>query len=304
MDYSTVKNYKVDMTASDLCDAIVEAYSIDIQEVREAAKMLVDDLKYAILQMPKIYLIMSLHTNAPYVNERFGVYVFSDEHYAETFVENNKDVFGYVIKEVFANDYESLFTYLYNAGIDHIEYCNDCSKVSMPIKLHFLSNNYISNNYTARLLSRFVLLCMQEIRNDDKKYDRKDNLIDILKKNVIVESVNSTVLIPIFHESNNLIVQVPKGSNIQIATMKAANNELFFPIYTSVEEYKKNPIDNLKLIPIPLINHIENVLSNMTQNKDIKGIIVNPGSVSFGMTEPVLKAIATNKDVVQKMERE
>jgi hypothetical protein len=37
------------MSAVDLCDAIVEAKEINIPEVREATKMLVDDLRDAIL---------------------------------------------------------------------------------------------------------------------------------------------------------------------------------------------------------------------------------------------------------------
>lgn len=297
MNYRNIHKYDGEMSSSDLCDAIVEAKSINIPEVRDAARLLVDDLRDSILSADKLYYLESEVTGSPHINEHFGVFLFDDCYYVEKFLEKNT-VLHLRMKEVVPEEYEKLFTHLYDCGAECVDYCNDNSNVTFGIEHYFLSDDYNSKLCSARLLSRFVLLCMQEIRNSDKLYERKDEIVTLLKKNIIAESLGCRVLIPVRNEGESIdgqLVNVASGTQMNIATMNTESNEVFFPVYTNVGEFNKNPIPGLNVIATSLLSYIDFVYQVSVSNPNVFGLAINPNSVNFAMNKGIMEIILNNR---------
>lgn len=286
------------MTAVDLCDAIVEAKEINIPEVRDATRMLVDDLRDAILSSDVIYYLRSNFTKSPHVSERFSIFIFTDRYYAEKFVDNNTNLYLEIV-EVDKNNFERTFSMFYDCGAEAVEYCNDANSVMFGIEHFFLSSDYNKSLCSARALNRFILISMQELRNDEKQYDRKAEIITLLKKNIVAESLTTTVLVPVvangeFEDVENQLVNVPMQTQMNVATVTTPNGELFFPVYTNVSEFNANPIEGLKVAKFSMLFFIRFVYDTVKNNDNVLGIIVNPSTVNFAMTEPILDIILGN----------
>jgi hypothetical protein len=217
MDYKNLKKYEGDMVASDLCDAIVEARMCDLPEIRNAAMLLVEDLQSAILNSENLYYFTSNYTRSVYINERFSTFVFDDRYYAEKFVEQHPNL-KLDIADISQKEFESFFIALYQQGIEAIDYCNDRSNVTMGIAKYFLSDSYNPNEAPARDLSRFIHLCMQELRNEERQYEKKEDIINLLKRNIIAEALNCNVFIPV--QSNAAVTQLKLDGSEQFAAMQ------------------------------------------------------------------------------------
>jgi hypothetical protein len=293
INYQNKKDYKGDLSASDLCDAIVEASQVDIAEVAEAKKLLIEDLRDAILSDDTIYYLTSKFTNSPYVNERYSLPIFTVKELADDFVKAHS-VWGVLVNSVKQKDYKEFFSSVYNYGIDGIEYYNDESHVSMGLEAYFLSEDHVFSNAPARSLSRFVLLGMQEIRNVEKQYDNKAYIIDLLKKNIIAEGIVSNVFVPVQTDiqSDSDILTVPEGASVKVVTMSNESGKLFFPVYLNLEEYSKNKIPGIKIVPSSLLNFIKMV--NGISDPNIIGVIVNPNAVGFAMNKDIMNLILEN----------
>ncbi len=298
MDYKNLNCYSGEMSAGDLCDAIVEAKEVNIPEVREATRLLVDDLRDAILSSETIYYLKSKFTNSPHISERFSAFIFTDKYYAEKFVDGNS-VLGLEIVEVANANFENFFTMLYDCGAEAVDYCNDTNSVMFGIEHFFLSSNYNRKLCSARNLNRFALISMQEIRNVDKQYERKAEIITLLKKNIVAEALSATVLVPVvangeFEDVDNQLINVPMQTQMNVATVTTPNGELFFPVYTNVAEFNMSPIEGLKVAKFSMISFIRFVYNVVKDNESVLGIIVNPTTVNFAMTEPILDIILGN----------
>jgi hypothetical protein len=297
MDYKNINKYDGEMSSSDLCDAIIEARTIDIPEVRDAAKMLVEDLRDSILNASNLYYLKNVVTNSPHINEHFSVFLFDDMYYAEKFVEKNSLV-KFEIVSVKPDAYASMFSQLYDCGADGIDYCNDNGSVTFGIEHYFLSDDYNRNLCSARNLTRFILLCMQEIRNVDRQYERKDEIVMLLKKNIIAESLSAQVLIPVRSDGQNVdnqLVNVASGTQMNIATMNTPDNAVFFPVFTNVSEFNKNPIPGLRLAATSMISYIEFVYNLASNNESVFGFAINPNTVNFAMNKGIMEIIINNK---------
>jgi hypothetical protein len=298
MDYKNLNKYDGEMSSSDLCDAIVEARTIDIPEVRDAAKMLVDDLRDVIVGAEKIFYIKNQVTNAPHINEHFAVFIFDDKYYAEKFVENNT-LLKLEIVEVENEKIESTMSYFFDCGAEGIDFCNDSSGVTFGLEHYFLSDDYNKNLCSARLLTRFILLCMQEIRNAERQYERKDDIVTLLKKNIIAETLGCNVLIPVHADGqhvDNQLINVAGGTQMNIATMNTEDNAVFFPVYTNVAEFNKNPIPGIKLAATSMISYIDFIYHLAENNESIYGLAVNPNTVNFSMNKGIMEIIVSNKN--------
>jgi hypothetical protein len=298
MDYKNLNHYSGEMSAVDLCDAIVEAKEINIPEVREATRMLVDDLRDAILSSDVIYYLRSNFTKCPHISERFSVFIFTDKYYAEKFVENNANL-NLEVVEVSNEGFEKMFSMFYDCGAEAVDYCNDANSVMFGIEHFFLSSSYNKSLCSARALNRFILISMQEIRNTEKQYERKSEIVTLLKKNIVAESLSTTVLVPVvtngeFEDVENQLVNVPMQTQMNVATVTTPNGELFFPVYTNVSEFNSNPIDGLKVARFSMLSFIRFVYDTVKNNENVLGIIVNPSTVNFAMTEPILDIILGN----------
>ena len=305
MNYKNFKEYSGEMSAVDLCDAIVEAKEIEIPEVRSATKLLVDDLRDAILSSDVLYYLQSKFTKSPHINERFSIFVFSDKYYAEKFLENNQ-ILGLEIVEVEKYKFESMFINFYDCGAEGVDYCNDSNSVMFGIEHFFLSDNYNRNLCSARLFNRFVLLTMQEIRNNDKQYDKKAEIITLLKKNIIAEALTTFVLVPVVNASGlesveHQIINIPSNTQMNVATVTTQSGEIFFPVYTNTGEFRKGYLEGLKVASFSLISFVEFVSSTLKANPNVLGIIVNPATSNFAMTELILDLIRDNANAKKNM---
>ncbi len=297
MNYKSISNYEGDMSASDLCDAIVEARTCDLPEIRTAMHLLIEDLQLALLNAENLYYLVSDVTDAPHINEHFAVYLFDDRYYAEKFVEKNK-VLKLNIHDAAPEDYEWLFSHFYNCGAECVDYCNDNSNVTFDLEHYFLSDNYDKTVAPGRLLSRFTNLCMQEIRNDDKQYERKPEIVTLLKKNIISESLTTNIFIPAFDDGNLASNVSLDKVNVRIATMSTSNKELFFPVYTARDEFKFTALDGIKLVETTLLSYIEFVEKIAKNNEHVFGLAINPESVNFAMNRGILDIVLQNKNAV------
>lgn len=289
MNYNNFKKYVGEMSSSDLCDAIVEAKTMDIPEVRTATNMLVDDLRDSILSSDELYYLVSKFTRMPHINEHFSVFVFDDRYYAEKFVENNS-ILGLEIASANNVDFEKTFSYFYDCGAEGVDFCNDSSSVMFGLEHYFLSDNYDKNKNGARMFSRFTALLMQEIRNVDKKYDRKTEIVLLLKKNVIAEALTNFVYVPVQE-----VVDPKHGKQVHIATMQSTDGKVFFPVYTSISEFNPNELPGLQLSKAGIAEYVEFIYGRAQQDPDVYGINVNPGSINFSMNVDIMKNILDNK---------
>lgn len=283
MNYNNLIKYSGEMSASDLCDAIVEARTMDIPEVQEATRMLVDDLRDAILSSDEIYYLASRYTRLPHLNEHFGIYIFNDKYYAEKFVEKNT-ILGFEIIAIPAANFENTFSYFYDCGAECIDFCNDTSNVTFGLKHYFLSDRYNEELLSARMLQRFVALGMQEIRNVDKVYDRKQEIVMLLKKNIIAEVLSTNIYVPV--ESD--------GEQTHIVTMKADNNKVFFPVFTNTSEFDSNSLPGVKISPTTMLSFVQLIYNLASKDATVSGIVVNPHSVNFSMNSEVMKNVIDN----------
>lgn len=289
MNYNNFKKYVGEMSSSDLCDAIVEAKTMDIPEVRTATNMLVDDLRDSILSSDELYYLVSKFTRMPHINEHFSVFVFDDRYYAEKFVENNS-ILGLEIASANNVDFEKTFSYFYDCGAEGVDFCNDSSSVMFGLEHYFLSDNYDKNKNGARMFSRFTALLMQEIRNVDKKYDRKTEIVLLLKKNVIAEALTNFVYVPVQE-----VVDPKHGKQVHITTMQSTDGKVFFPVYTSISEFNPNELPGLQLSKAGIAEYVEFIYGRAQQDPDVYGINVNPGSINFSMNVDIMKNILDNK---------
>ena len=299
MNYKTFEKQNSEMSASDLCDAIVEARDIDIPEVVEATKMLVLDLRDVLLSSDELFYLESQLTKSPYINEHFSVFIFDDKYYAEKFIDAHP-VLKLEVKSVKNSEYESLISKFYDAGADGVDYCNDESSITLGIKHFLLSDDYNHSISSARVLNRFVCLCMQEIRNDEKLYDRKAEIVDLLKKNIVAEALTNSVFMPIKADKDaelltDKIVKIKENTPMNIVSIQAQGGEVLFPVYTNENEFTAMQND-IKLVQTSMLGFIEFVNQAANSNKSIVGICVNPETVNFAMIKPILEIVVANKN--------
>lgn len=290
MNYKNLSQYEGDMSASDLCDAIVEAKTCNLPEIREAARMLVEDLRDAIVNAENLFYLVSSITRAPYINEHFAVFIFDDRYYAEKFVEKNS-VLKLEIMDAAPNDYEWLFSYFYRCGAEGVDYCNDSSSVTFGINPFFLSDDYNENSAPGRLLARFVHLCMQEIRNEDRVYEKKDEIVNLLKRNIVGEALSTQIFIPVQGEPS----QNTGMANARVAAMTTATNDVFFPVYTSIDEFRNNTVPGLSLAKTSLVSYIEFIENVAKNDEKVFGLAVNPEFVNFALNRGIMEIILANK---------
>lgn len=298
MNYKTFKKQSGEMSASDLCDAIVEARDIDIPEVVEATKMLVVDLRDTLLSTDELFYLESRLTKSPYINEHFSVFVFDDRYYAEKFIDAHPFL-NLEIKTLKSDEYENAMSRFYDIGADGVDYCNDTSAITLGIKHFLLSDDYDNTVISARNLSKFICLCMQEIRNEDKKYDKKNEIVDLLKKNIIAEALSTGILMPVKVDSDaelisDKVVKIKPNSPMNIVSIQAQGGETLFPVYTNSNEFTPMSQD-IKLVQTSLLGFVEFVNNTSGNNNNIVGICVNPESVNFAMIKPILEIIMANK---------
>lgn len=298
MNYKTFKKQNGEMSASDLCDAIVEARDVDIPEVVEATKMLVVDLRDTLLSTDELFYLESELTRSPYINEHFSVFVFDDKYYAEKFVDAHP-LLKLKVNTIKSTEYESAITRFYDAGADSVDYCNDTSAITLGIKHFFLSDDYNNSIVSARNLNKFICLCMQEVRNEDKKYDKKNEIIDLLKKNIIAETLSSSILMPVKVDVNvelisDKIVKIKPNSPMNIVSIQAQSGETLFPVYTNQNEFTPMSPD-VKLVQTSLLGFVEFVNQSFRENNNIIGICVNPESVNFAMVKQIIEIVIANK---------
>ena len=297
MDYKTFKKQNGEMSASDLCDAIVEARDIDIPEVVEATKMLVVDLRDTLLSTEELFYLESRLTKSPYINEHFSVFVFDDKYYAEKFVDAHPFL-KLEIKTIKNDEYEKTMSHFYDVGADGVDYCNDTSSITLGIKHFFLSDDYNDSIISARSLSKFICLCMQEVRNEEKQYDKKSEIVDLLKKNIIAETLSTNILMPVKVNDDvelisDKVAKIKPNSPMNIVSIQAQSGETLFPVYTNHNEF--TPMgEDIKLVQTSLLGFVDFVNKTANENKNIIGICVNPESVNFAMIKPILEIVMAN----------
>lgn len=289
MNYKNFIKYAGEMSASDLCDAIVEAKTMDIPEVRAATNMLVDDLRDAILSSDELYYLVSKFTRMPHINEHFSIFIFNDKYYAEKYIENNQ-VLGLEIATINNGGFEAAFSYFYDCGAEGVDFCNDSSSVMFGLEHYFLSESYDRNSNQARMFSRFAALLMQEIRNAEKQYDRKNEIVMLLKKNIIAEALTNVVYVPVQE-----IDDPEHGKQVHITTMQSTDGKVFFPIYTNPAEFNSKELPGLQLSKTTILSYVDFIYGRAQQDPDIYGINVNPASLNFSMNRDIMKNILDNK---------
>ena len=298
MNYKNFKKQQSEMSASDLCDAIVEARDIDIPEVVEATKLLVVDLRDVLLSTEELFYLESKFTKSPYINEHFSAFVFDDKYYADKFVDTHPTL-NLEVKTVKNSEYENLMSKFYNFGLDGIDYCNDTSAITLGIKHFLLSDDYDNTLPTARNLNKFICLCMQEIRNEEKIYERKSEIVNLLKKNIVAEVLTTAIYMPVKIDGNTeciseKVVKIKENTPMNIVSIQAQGGEVLFPVYTSVDEFTMQQED-VKLVPTSMVGFVEFVNKMISNNSSVVGISVNPESVNFAMIKPILEIVMANK---------
>jgi hypothetical protein len=140
---------------------------------------------------------------------------------------------------------------------------------------------------------------MQEIRNEDKKYDKKNEIVDLLKKNIVAEALSTGILMPVKVDSDvelisDKVVKLKPNSPMNIVSIQAQSGETLFPVYTNANEFTPMSQD-IKLVQTSLLGFVEFVNNTSGNNNNIIGICVNPESVNFAMIKPILEIIMANK---------
>lgn len=309
VDYTKLSNTANDgnnASASDICDAIVDASMMqDIAEVADATKMLMSDLGAAILRSEALWYLSSAYTKKFYINEGMATLIFDDEYYAQKFVDGHSSL-QLTIHKVEQSGFKRFFSEIYNTGIWAIAYCNENKSVGLPVEPHFLPTSYNPKSCQAKEFDKYSSMLMQEIRNEEREYDRKANIVELLKKNVITQIARAKVYVPINAVQNGtstqLVVDIQYGVNLKLVTMRTDDHKVIFPIYTSVDEYRKIPMNGVNLVLMPLSEFIRVVKSSIDRDPSVFGIVSNPGSVSFMMSKPILDLYLEQESMIKQIE--
>ena len=293
MDYTKINKYHGDLTSSDLCDVVVDAKSHEVPGMQQHAQLLVEDLRDAILNAETLYYLVSSVTRTPYLNEHFAVIIFDDRYCAEKYVDKFASL-QLDIMDAAAMDYEWLFSYFYTCGAEAVDYCNERSGVTFGLEYYFLPDSYDSADAPARLFARFVNLCMQEIRNEQRVYAQKEHIVTLLKKNIVQSALDTKIFIPVISDaSGDKVVHLDAYANV--VTMSTENNEIFFPVYTSVYEFDIAGTSGIKIAQTSLLSYIEFIEKLAVNNDKIYGLAVNPEHVNFAMNRGILDIVLSNK---------
>ena len=280
-----------DMSASDICNVIAEAAMMqDIDEIARATKMLMKDLGDALLASDALWYLKSGFTDLPYISETMTTLIFDDEYYAQKYADTHSTL-KLLPQRVERNNYKRMFAEIYDCGIGSVAYCNNSKSVALPIDVYFLTVSTQKNACNARELTRYIAMLMQEIRNDERQYDRKNQIVDLLKKNVISSMTGAKVFVPINAIKDvhaELVVDISFGTNLKVSTMRTDDNRIFFPVYTSVAEYKKNSMQGLNLVSIPLGEFIRFVRHSIDRDPSVIGVVVNSGSFNFAINKSIM----------------
>lgn len=294
IDYNKILSSEsnTDVCTSDLCNAIVDASMMqDVAEIAEATKLLMGDLGVAILKSDSLWYLVSTYTQKPYINETMATPIFDDEYYAQKFVDGHSNL-KLKMLNVKQKDFERFFVEIYNTGIWAVSYLSDNKCVNIPIEKYLLSDIYDSNTCRAQEFDKYSIMLMQEIRNPYRQYDQKNKIVDLLKKNIIDQVSKAHVFVPInaINEkpSTQLVVSVKYGQNLKLVTMRTEDQRVFFPVYTSVNEFEKNSIDGVNLVSMPLSEFVRVIRASINKDSSIVGIVSNPGSVGFAMSKQIL----------------
>ena len=129
-------------------------------------------------------------------------------------------------------------------------------------------------------------------RNENRQYERKEDIVTLLKKNIIAEALTANVFIPVQSVGDGDVSQ-PK--EMRVATMSTENNELFFPVYTTVAEFERSPMDGIGLASTSLLAYIEFVYGIANTHTSVYGLAINPSSVNFAMNLGIMDLVLQNK---------
>lgn len=285
---------KSHMTTTDLCDAIVEAsLASDLEDVQNAIKILTKDLCEKIADSEKTFFVVSPFTKLPYVTETLSTPIFDDEYYASKYVDSHS-MLNLQVQHVKKVNLHSFLQKLDSDGIATVSFCNDSNSVTVPLRPHFLKSDDSSSG--CRSLSLYSTMLMQEVRNPSRVYANKNEIVSLLKKNILFEMTRSVVFVPINsiesinNSDDNLVMEIPYGKNLRAATVCTSDGKVFYPIYSNPEEYLKNKVDGLRLIKVPFRDYCGFVMETMKKDSKTIGIVFNSGSINFAMTEPILKS--------------
>lgn len=301
IDYSKILNTKSDNEVStvDLCNAIVDTSMMqDIEDVAKATKLFMEDLGIALLKSDALWYLISPYTQKPYINETMATPIFDDEYYAQKFIDGHPSL-SLKMQKVEQKDFKRLFFDIYNTGIWAVSYLSDNKGVNLPVKNYLLSDTYNSKTCSAQEFDKYTTMLMQEIRNSNRQYTQKNKIVDLLKKNIIDQISKAFVFVPINaineNVSTQLVVDMKYGQNLKLVTMRTEEQRVFFPIYTSIDEYRKSPINGVNLVVMPLVEFVRVIRSSMEKDNSIIGIVSNPGSVGFAMSKQILDIFLSNQ---------
>ena len=290
MNYKNRQKYE-GMSIDELCDAIADASKVmDGDDLNGAVKLLVEDLRDALLDTDQLFVLRSKYTNSPYITERLSAMVFEDEYYANKFADERKEL-GLIVDAIKNEAYENFFSVLHDCGVNHIDLCGEGNNyIRMLVDELFLSDDYNKKNYSAIDLNRFSTMLMQEVRNTERVYDRKDNIVTLLKKNVIATLMGCAVWVPV------AMMSVDGKDAMKVLTAPVNVSQATFPVYTNLREAfaMRNHSESIKLTLMKAPSVIRFVSETMKQNKSIVGLTINPLTTNFTMTGEVLDICLEN----------
>lgn len=286
------------MNIDELCDAINEAKIVQFEDVQSAVSDMLFDLGKMITETDVLYYLFCEKTNAPYINPNMNAMIFSDEYFAEKYVDSRPEMHLSVKSVDLKNQYK-FFCYLLQSGINFVDICSAKKSISLIVDKH-IYKNLRGNNTASPELSKYLILTAQAVRTESEAVNNK-RLINLLMANIISAVQDAIVLMPVHFETpislrtlNGQIVQnIPADAVYTIQTMKDTNGNVMFPLFTNIFEFlNTNPKDTL-CIATPASNYL-NFVKRQIDAGFASGIICNSSSVGVLWNEDSINVFLDN----------